>query len=126
MQIWQIIVESVLAASASVLVICIIGALMYKTKKIDQAFTSQLAGLIERVILPSLIVTNIIRSVTLDQFWVVLPATVASVLVCVVGYIVGYLTNKYWIQDDRFEQLVILACADPHTTNIQLQVCSGL
>jgi predicted permease len=99
---------------------------MYKTKKIDQAFTSQLAGLIERVFLPSLIVTTFIRTVTIDQFWIVLPATVASVLVCVVGYIVGYLSNKYWIKDDQFEQLVILACANPHTTNIQLQVCSGL
>lgn len=39
---------------------------------------------------------------------------------------VGFFSNKIFIKDDRYGQIVNLACANPHTTNIQLQVSYGL
>lgn len=43
MAIWVIIVNSVLAASSSVLVISGVGALLYEYKHIDEKFLSQLS-----------------------------------------------------------------------------------
>lgn len=55
-----------------------------------------------------------------------IPCIIITLLCLIFGYITGILSNKYWIKEKSLKSVIILASANPHTTNLQLQLCYGL
>jgi hypothetical protein len=44
----------------------------------------------------------------------------------VLGCLIGKLANRYFLHDDTFEPLIVVACGLGMTTNIQLNVAHNL
>lgn len=60
-----LIIEAVISSSTGVLLIACAGAWLIAFNVIDPKFTSQLSGVVERVLLPALIFTNFLSAITL-------------------------------------------------------------
>jgi len=99
MSAYIIIFEAVLSSTLSILIICCTGAYLYKYKLINAEFTKLLSGIVEKVFLPCLIVSNIIKSLTYEDLVELLTVLFSANLVCGTGYIVGNISNKIWIKD---------------------------
>ena len=94
-----ILLFSFISSTLSILIICCTGAYLYKYKLINAEFTKLLSGIVGKVFLPCLIVSNIIKSLTYEDLVELLPVLFSAILVCGIGYIVGNISNKLWIKD---------------------------
>ncbi|KAM3131615.1 hypothetical protein pb186bvf_016279 [Paramecium bursaria] len=119
------IIQAVLAASIGVFLEAALGGLLTRQKIINQDFTKQLSGLIERVFIPALMFSSFLKATTSDQLLSLVPVFLITFLCVILGYLIGLLSIK-WIQAPNLKQIILLASSNPHTTNIQLQLSFGL
>ncbi|CAD8096678.1 unnamed protein product [Paramecium sonneborni] len=120
------IIRAVVSATFGVLAIAGSGALLTHKKVIDKQFTTTLSSLVERLFLPSLIFTNFLKAVTIGSVISLIPSIITTFCCLFFGYCIGIFSNKYWIKEKKLKSIVILSSANPHTTNIQLQLSYGL
>ena len=93
-----IIIKAVIAASIGVLIQALFGTYLSKIGAITKTFTTQLSGVVERVFLPSLIFTSFLKATTLYEMLSLLPIVVTTFVCIGLGYIMGIVSNKYWIK----------------------------
>ncbi|CAK87764.1 unnamed protein product (macronuclear) [Paramecium tetraurelia] len=102
------------------------GAYLTHKKVITKQLTSQLSSLTEHLFIPTLIFTNFLKSLTLEILHQYIPCIIITLLCFIFGYLLGTLSNKYWIKEKTLNSVIVLATANPQTTNLQLQLCYGL
>ncbi|CAD8191801.1 unnamed protein product [Paramecium pentaurelia] len=120
------IIQVVVSTTFGVFFISGCGAYLTHKKIITKQLTSQLSCLTEHLFIPALIFTNFLKSLTLEKLNQQIPCIIITLLCLCFGYILGTVSNKYWIKEKGLNSVVILASANPHTTNLQLQLCYGL
>ncbi|CAD8155947.1 unnamed protein product [Paramecium octaurelia] len=118
--------KAVFSTLFGVFLISGLGAYFSHKKIINKQLTSQLSCLSENLFIPALIFTNFQKTLTLETIHLYIPCIVITLLCLFLGYLAGVLSNKYWIKEKALNSVIILACANPHTTNLQLQLCQGL
>ncbi|CAD8100567.1 unnamed protein product [Paramecium primaurelia] len=120
------IIEAVVSATFGALVVASSGALLTHQKIFNNEFTMTLSKVVERMFLPAMIFTNFLKTVTLDSLFGLIP-TILTTLFCILcGYLIGVVSNKYWIKKENLNSIIVLSAANPHTINIQLQIAYGL
>ncbi|CAD8091659.1 unnamed protein product [Paramecium primaurelia] len=120
------IIQVVVSTTFGVFFISGFGAYLTHKKIITKQLTSQLSCLTEHLFIPALIFTNFLKSLTLEKLNQYIPCIIITLLCLCFGYILGMVSNKYWIKEKGLNSVVIIASANPHTTNLQLQLCYGL
>ncbi|CAD8167864.1 unnamed protein product [Paramecium pentaurelia] len=118
--------KAVVPTTFGVFLISGFGAYLSHKQIINKQLTSQLSCLTENLFIPALIFTNFLKSLTLETIYMYIPCIIITLLCLIFGYIAGILSNKYWIKEKSLNSVIILASANPHTTNLQLQLCYGL
>ncbi|CAK92771.1 unnamed protein product (macronuclear) [Paramecium tetraurelia] len=76
--------------------------------------------------LPAMIFTNFLKSVTFDSLLGLIPTILTTFFCIFCGYLIGVISNKYWIKKNNLNSIIVLSSANPHTINIQLQIAYGL
>ncbi|CAD8096680.1 unnamed protein product [Paramecium sonneborni] len=120
------IIIAIVSTTFGVFSISGIGAYLSYKKIINKQLTSQLSNLTENLFIPALIFTNFLKSLTLETLYMYIPCIVITLLCLFLGYLVGILSNKFWIKQNSLNSVILLASSNPHTTNLQLQLCYGL
>ncbi|CAD8191799.1 unnamed protein product [Paramecium pentaurelia] len=120
------IIRAVVSATFGVLAIAGSGALLTHNKVMNKQFTTTLSSLVERLFLPSLIFTNFLKAVTIGSLVSLIPSIITTFCCLFFGYCIGIVSNRFWIKEKKLNSIVILSSANPHTTNIQLQLSYGL
>ncbi|CAK76199.1 unnamed protein product (macronuclear) [Paramecium tetraurelia] len=117
---------AVVSTTFGVFLISGLGAYLTRKKIINKQLTNQLSCLTENLFTPALIFTSFQKTLTLETIYLYIPCIIITLLCLILGYVAGILSNKYWIKEKALKSVIILACANPHTTNLQLQLCYGL
>lgn len=112
------IIKAVISATCGVLMIGSFGAIMTHRKVMNKQFTTILSSLVERLFLPSLIFTSFLKAININTILSLVPSIITTFVCVLMGYIIGLVSNKYWIKEKKLASIVALASANPHTTNV--------
>ncbi|CAD8189285.1 unnamed protein product [Paramecium octaurelia] len=120
------IIEAVVSATFGALAVASSGALLTHQKIFNNEFTMTLSKVVERMFLPAMIFTNFLKTVTFDSLLGLIPTILTTFFCIFCGYLIGVISNKYWIKKENLNSIIVLSSANPHTINIQLQIAYGL
>lgn len=94
-----VILISVVGANFSIIFICLVGVLLVITEIINIEFINWLRKMLEKVFVPSLIITSFLKTTTIGELWSIIPIIFSASFVCVVGGVIGLISCKFWIRD---------------------------
>ncbi|KRX07676.1 hypothetical protein PPERSA_11225 [Pseudocohnilembus persalinus] len=120
------LIVAVLGATLSVVFICLCGVYLLKRGFLDKQKQKSISKLTEQLFQPCLILSVFIQNLNLYDVNQWMPALIIGVLSIFLGFILGYLVNKFIVKDEHFMGVFILSIGLGHTTGILLNLSNQI